>query len=63
MSLYMPISKIAELISEDDGKIWRVVEHYVNKARKEEDYSNVKIIGVDETSSSKGHIMLLSLLI
>ncbi|PWR76225.1 ISL3 family transposase [Methanospirillum stamsii] len=55
MSHDMPISKIAELFGEDDGKIWRVVEHYINEARKEEDYSDVQIIGVDETSSRKGH--------
>ena len=55
MSYDMPISKIAELYNEDDGKIWRVVDHYVNEARVKEDYSDVQIIGVDETSSRKGH--------
>jgi len=55
MSYDMPISKIAELFNEDDGKIWRVVDYYVNEARVKEDYSDVQIIGVDETSSRKGH--------
>lgn len=55
MSMDMPISKVASLFCEDDGKIWRVVEHYVKEARSTEDYSGVHIIGIDETSSRRGH--------
>lgn len=55
MVMDMPISKVASLLNEDDGRIWRVVDHYVSEARKNEDYSNIRIIGFDETSSRRGH--------
>ena len=55
MAKDMPISKVASLLGEDDGRIWRVVDHYVSKARENEDYSNVQVIGFDETSSRRGH--------
>jgi transposase len=51
----MPISKVAEMLGEHDTRIWRVIIHYVKKARAKEDFSNVSKIGVDETSFKKGH--------
>jgi len=51
----MPISKVAEILDEHDTRIWRVIIHYVKKARAKEDFSNVSKIGVDETSFKKGH--------
>jgi len=51
----MPISKVAEMLDEHDTRIWRVIIHYVKKARAKEDFSNVSKIGVDETSFKKGH--------
>ena len=51
----MPISKVAEMLDEHDTRIWRVIIHYVKKARAKEDFSNVSKIGVDETSLKKGH--------
>ncbi|MDD1729051.1 MAG: ISL3 family transposase, partial [Methanospirillum sp.] len=42
-------------MNEDDGRVWRVVDHYVSDARKNEDYSNIRVIGFDETSSRRGH--------
>jgi transposase len=51
----MPISKIAALLGEDDERIMRVVTHYVEEARANEKYDDVVEIGIDETSSRKGH--------
>lgn len=51
----MPISKIAEIVDENDTRIWRIVAAHVNKAYSEKDFSNVTKVGVDETSSRKGH--------
>ena len=51
----MTISKVAEMLDEHDTRIWRVITHYVKKARAKEDFSNVSKIGVDETSFKKGH--------
>src|SRR5512136_1217204 len=46
----MPILKVARTLDEHDTKIWRVITYYVKKSRAKENYSNVSIIGVDETS-------------
>ena len=51
----MPISAVAKVLGEHDTRIWRVVRHYVDEARKTEDYHDVTKIGVDETSRAKGH--------
>ena len=55
LSQNMQISQVGNVIGETDKRIWRVVEHYVAEARSNEDYSAVSTIGVDETSSKKGH--------
>jgi transposase len=51
----MPVKKIGELVAEHDTRLWRLIQHHVDKAREEADYSNVKQLGVDETSSKRGH--------
>jgi len=43
------------VIAEHDTRLWRVLQHYVEKARSEADHSQVKAIGVDETSRARGH--------
>jgi transposase len=51
----MTPSQAGRLINEHDTRLWRVLQHYVDKARGEADFSQVKALGVDETSRSKGH--------
>jgi len=51
----MTPKQVARMIDEHDTHIWRILEHYVEKARNEADYSDVKIVGVDETSRRRGH--------
>lgn len=51
----MPVRKIAELVGEHDTLVWRIIRHHVGEARAKEDYSQVKELGVDETSARKGH--------
>jgi transposase len=55
MAQHMPVKSVADLIGEYDTRIWRVLEHYVIKARSDEDFSYVESVGVDETSRAKGH--------
>ena len=50
----MPISDVAGIVGENDTRLWRIVNHYVDGARSQADYSNVSAIGIDETSK-KGH--------
>lgn len=51
----MPVNAIARLVHEHDTRVWRLLHHYVEEARSEQDYSDVEKIGVDETSSKRGH--------
>jgi transposase len=51
----MPIKIEAAHLGEHDTRIWRIVDHYVEEARARADYSEVKRLGVDETSAKKGY--------
>lgn len=51
----MPVRAVAQLMDLHDGQIWRVLDHYVEAARQQEDFSSVKSIGLDETASRRGH--------
>lgn len=51
----MPVAKVAEIVGEHDTRLWRVLNHYVGHARAREDYCEVQKVGVDETSSRRGH--------
>jgi transposase len=51
----MPVAAVAALIGEHDTRIWRVLHYYVEEARKEADHGEVERVGMDETSSRKGH--------
>ena len=51
----MPVKTIASFVGEHDTRLWRIIHHYVNKGRSEADYSQVKKVGFDETSSKRGH--------
>jgi len=55
MAKEMPVNAIARLVREHDTRIWRVLNHYVEQARSEQDYSGVCKVGMDETSSKRGH--------
>jgi len=51
----MPVNAVARLMSVDDNKIWRILKAYVAEARGNEDYSELRIIGIDETSMKRNH--------
>jgi len=51
----MPVATVADLVGEHDTRLWRVLHHYVGHARAQEDFSDVQKVGVDETSSRRGH--------
>lgn len=55
MARQMPVNVIAAMFNEHDTRLWRVIRTYIEAARAKEDHSQVSRIGVDETSSSKGH--------
>lgn len=52
---HMTVAAIARMVNEHDTRIWRVLEHYAVQAREELDLSQVKEVGIDETSARRGH--------
>jgi transposase len=55
MAKAMPVKSIADLLKEHDTRLWRVLDHYVHQSRQRADFSAVTEVGVDETSSKRGH--------
>ena len=51
----MPVLTVARLMRETDQRLWRVIDHYTAKARESVDMSKIHAIGVDVTSSRRGH--------
>ena len=50
----MPVKIAAALLGEHDTRIWRVISHYVETARAQVDHSDVRRVGMDETSAKRG---------
>src|SRR5437660_113935 len=50
----MPVKATGKIVGEHDTKLWRVLHHYVDEARAKEDFSQVRKVGVDETSHRRG---------
>lgn len=51
----MPVLAVGRLVGEHDTRIWRVLRHYVDRVHAEEDWEEVKTVGVDEIATRKGH--------
>ncbi|WP_421621137.1 ISL3 family transposase [Alkalilimnicola ehrlichii] len=50
----MPVQAVARLLGVGDDALWRILHHYVDAARAEEDYSAVEAVGIDETAARRG---------
>lgn len=50
----LPVRQAAQLLRCSDKQLWLRIEHYVEAARKLDDMSAVRVIGIDETSLRKG---------
>jgi transposase len=42
-------------LDEHDTRLWRLIEHHVEAARAEEEWSGVTQVGLDETACKRGH--------
>jgi len=56
----MSVSAVAEVVCEQANRIWRVLSHYVEKARGRVDLSTFHILGIDEFSARKGYVYMTS---
>ena len=51
----MPVAVVARMIDEWDTRLWRIIHHYVERARDRADHSDVTSVAFDETASRRGH--------
>jgi transposase len=51
----MPVNRVAELMRVNPQRIWTVFSHWVDQARAADDPSEITQLGIDETSTRKGH--------
>ena len=50
----LPVRQRARALRVRDKMLWRRIEHYVSQVRKKQDMSQVRIVGIDETSLRRG---------
>jgi transposase len=50
----LPVAQAAKQLRVQDHRLWRRIKHYVEAARAQDDMSQVRQIGIDETSTKKG---------
>ena len=51
----MPVNRVAEILKVNPQRIWTIFNHWINKARVADDVTSLTKLGVDETSTKKGH--------
>lgn len=51
----MPINKVGSLVQEDAHRIWTIFNHWIGRAYAADAPCVPKKLGIDETSSKKGH--------
>jgi len=51
----MAVFQVAQLPGVSDGRVWRTLDHYVDRAHAQEDFSTVTSVGLVETASRRGH--------
>ena len=51
----MPVNRVAEMLKVNPQRIWTVFNHWIGKAKVADDVSSITQLGIDETSSKKGH--------
>jgi len=51
----MPVNAVSRLMRVSDDVLWKIISSYVHIAMDKVDMSNVRKLGIDETSCRKGH--------
>jgi transposase len=51
----MPVNRVAELLRVNPQRIWTVFNPWVGQARQADDPAGITKLGIDETSTRKGH--------
>jgi transposase len=50
----MPVSEVAGVVGEEDTRLWRLIQRLVEAAHAAKDWSAVRAIAIDETSTQRG---------
>lgn len=51
----MPVNKVASIMGEYPQRIWNFFRYWLGIAYQEADHKGITILGIDETSTKKGH--------
>ncbi|GFO75731.1 transposase, ISL3 family [Bathymodiolus platifrons methanotrophic gill symbiont] len=51
----MPVNRVAEMLKVNPQRIWTIFNHWIGKAKIADEVSSMTQLGIDETSSKKGH--------
>jgi len=51
----MPVNKVGKILREYPNRIWTIFNYWLSKSYCEADHTGIKVLGIDETSSKKGH--------
>jgi transposase len=51
----MPVNRVAEILKVNPQRIWTIFNHWISKAKAADDPGMITKLGVDETSTKKGH--------
>jgi len=51
----MPVNKVGKVVKEYPNRIWTVFNYWLGISYNEADHSGITSLGIDETSSRKGH--------
>jgi len=51
----MPVAAAARLVRVHDTRLWRMVQHYVEKAVARMDLAELRRVAIDETAARRGH--------
>jgi len=60
LSREMSVAAVAELTAEHANRLWRILAHYVERARRAVDLRAFRKLGIDEFSIRKGHVYMTS---
>ena len=50
-----PVKRAASVLQVYPQRVWKVFDYWMERARERDDQSKVETLGIDETSSKKGH--------
>lgn len=51
----LPMAQTANQLRVASKRLWRRIEHYVGITRQRDEMTDVRVVGIDETSLKKGH--------